>query len=215
MTATRRYKLLVSAGFALFAALYFLGRGTTDPAWVRPAVKTLPVLFLAAATWRIGRNGLPLLPSALLLSSMGDLAGDLHAFLWQIALFAAAHAAYIAVFVRRWKPTRASLAASALLAAAVLCAAYRIIAHIPGPAERAFVAIYMAVIATMAVAAMSQDTPYRWAYAAAALLFIFSDGCIAWNRYLVRIPHAAVWIMSTYFIAQFSFARLYLAERLR
>lgn len=213
----RRFGRIFTIGFLALAAVYIASLRIDDPVWFKPVAKTLPVLFLSMATWRVGRADgiLPLIPSALLLSSMGDLAGDLHAFLWQIGLFAAAHAAYIIGFLRRRRPTRASLvAAAALIAAAALFGTY-IASRIPGGIEQTFIIAYIAIITLMAASSVLQDSRFRWLYAAAAIVFMFSDSCIAWNRYVTRIPHATAWIMSTYFIAQYTIARLYIAERLR
>lgn len=198
-------------------AVYIASLHIGSPLWFKPAAKTLPVLFLSMATWRVGRSDgmLPLIPLALLLSSMGDLAGDLHAFLWQIGLFAAAHTAYIIGFLRRRRPTRASLAAAAVLVAAAALLGTYIASRIPGATEQTFVIVYIAVITLMAISSVLQGSRFRWLYAAAAAVFMFSDSCIAWNRYVTHLPHATAWIMSTYFVAQYTIARLYIAEKLR
>ncbi len=199
------------------AAVYVASLHIDAPVWFKAAAKTLPVLFLSMATWRVGRSDgiLPLIPIALLLSSMGDLAGDLHAFLWQIGLFAAAHTAYIIGFLRRRRPTPASIAAAAaFIAAAALLGTY-IAARIPSGIEQVFVVAYIAIITLMAISSVLQGSRFRWLYAAAAAVFMFSDSCIAWNRYVTHIPHATAWIMSTYFVAQYAIARLYIAEKLR
>ncbi len=145
---------------------------------------------------------------------MGDLAGDLHAFLWQIGLFAAAHTAYIATFYRRRLPTRGAVIFVVVLALAAAALAGYFISHVGDTTEKIFIAIYIAVITCMCATAALQQSRYRALYAAAALVFIFSDACIAWNKYVEPIPHAAVWIMSTYFAAQYTIARLYIRERL-
>lgn len=214
---SRDFKRLFTVAFAALVAVYILSFHVGSPTWFKPLAKTMPVLMLSMATWRAGRTegALPLLPLALLLSSMGDLAGDLHAFLWQIGLFAAAHIAYIAVFIRRCSPTKASrTAASVLISAAAVYGAY-IVPRISVTAEGIFIIVYITIITAMAVSAVLQGSRYRWWYAAAAIVFMFSDSFIAWNRYVARIPHATVWIMSTYLAAQYTIARLYLAEKLR
>lgn len=212
-----RFAKLFTAGFVAIVAVYVVSFRIGDPSWFRPLAKTMPVLFLGMATWRAGRSDsrLPFIPLALLLSSMGDLAGDLHAFLWQIGLFAAAHIAYIIGFIRRCNPTKAArTAVSVLISAAAVLGSY-IVPRIPVATERVFIIVYIMIITSMAISAVLQGSRYRWWYAAAAVVFMFSDSCIAWNRYVAHIPHATVWIMSTYLIAQYTIARLYLAEKLR
>lgn len=212
-----RFTRIFTIGFIVLVAAYVVSFRISDPSWFKPLAKTMPVLFLSIATWRAGRTDslIPFIPSALLLSSMGDLAGDLHAFLWQIGLFAAAHIAYIIGFIHRCNPTKAArTVASVFISAAVVLGSY-IVPRIPVATERVFIVIYIMIITSMAISAVLQDSRYRWWYAAAAVVFIFSDSCIAWNRYVAHIPHATLWIMSTYFAAQYTIARLYLSEKLR
>ncbi len=212
--STQRYINTITAGFAALVIVYAASFAADDPAWLRPAAKTLPVLFLSICAWRAGGSGLSFVPVALLLSSMGDLAGDLHAFLWQIGLFAAAHTAYIAAFCRRRRPTRGAVIFVVMLALAAAALAGYFISHVGDSTEKICIRIYIAVITCMCATAALQQSSYRALYAAAALVFIFSDACIAWNKYIEPIPHAAVWIMSTYFAAQYTIARLYIRERL-
>ena len=70
------------------------------------------------------------------------------------------------------------------------------------PAERAGVAVYGLVIAGMLYSALQ----YRGAYAAwfrfAALLFVFSDGVIAWSRFIGAVPGRTYVVMVPYYLAQ-------------
>lgn len=212
--STQRYINVITAGFTALVIVYAVSFAASDPAWLKPAAKTMPVLFLAICAWRTGGSGTAFVPAALLLSSMGDLAGDLHAFLWQIGLFAAAHIAYITGFGRRCRPTRGAVIFVAVLALAAAALAGYFISNIGDATERIFIAIYIAVITCMCAAAALQQSRYRTLYTAAALVFIVSDACIAWNKYVEPIPHAVIWIMSTYFAAQYTIARLYVRESL-
>lgn len=49
----------------------------------------------------------------------------------------------------------------------------------------------------------------------AALLFVFSDATIAWNKFVEPLPDATLRIMSTYYAAQYLFALLALAASSR
>jgi len=51
--------------------------------------------------------------------------------------------------------------------------------------------------------------------AALALLFVFSDATIAWNKFVEPLPDATLRIMSTYYAAQYLFALLALAASSR
>ena len=70
------------------------------------------------------------------------------------------------------------------------------------PAERAGVAVYGLVVAGMLYSALQ----YRGAYAAwfrfAALLFVFSDGVIAWSRFIGAVPGRTYVVMVPYYLAQ-------------
>ena len=70
------------------------------------------------------------------------------------------------------------------------------------PAERIGVAVYGAVIAGMLYSVLR----YRGAYAAwfrfAALLFVFSDGVIAWSRFIGAVPGRTYVVMVPYYLAQ-------------
>lgn len=135
-----------------------------------------PVLLLAVAVFCLRRKTLLPVGAALLLSALGDAAGAKGLFIPQMLFFALAHGAYIRYF---------------------LCAAGS--SHAAG---RIGVAVYGAVIAGMLYSVLR----YRGAYAAwfrfAALLFVFSDGVIAWSRFIGAVPGRTYVVMVPYYLAQ-------------
>lgn len=192
--------------FLLLVGLYAAGEAYRMPSTAFSVA--LPAIFLAIACAIFGRKERSerfWIAAALLLSGIGDLMGGIGRFIAQIAFFALAHATYIAAFARgiEWRPApRLATIPLVIIAAALLAA--RILPHIADPVEKSAVAAYMAVITLMASAAGARE----WSYAAAAALFMLSDSLIAWNKYVCRIPHATLWIMSTYYAAQLAFALL-------
>ena len=68
------------------------------------------------------------------------------------------------------------------------------------------VAIYTITIALMGWLALENvlatGISIRWLAAAGALVFIFSDATLAWNRFLRPVTNAPVWILSSYYGAQ-------------
>ncbi|MBQ5854344.1 MAG: lysoplasmalogenase, partial [Alistipes sp.] len=64
-----------------------------------------------------------------------------------------------------------------------------------------------------AAVTLNIESKHRVWYIVAALLFVFSDSCIAWNKFIARFDYAGLAIMTTYFTAQFIFANLALRER--
>ena len=183
----------VSLLFVAAVALYF-GRGVFGcNSWLwLDITKALPVALLGVTTWLYGGN--KLLPIAMLLSAAGDIAGEHGEFIYQIALFAVAHICFIAYFCRKASFKR------------------EIISNIDHTAFRIACSIYMLIIGSMAAVTLFIDSPRRWYYTAAALIFVFSDSCIAWNKFVEKFAYAGITIMATYFLAQLIFANLYLKE---
>ncbi|PQA73501.1 lysoplasmalogenase [Brucella oryzae] len=78
------------------------------------------------------------------------------------------------------------------------------------------VIIYAAALGVMAAQAMSRaigitpETPQRyaaWLAAAGGLFFMASDTLLAYGRFSLDIPLNGLWVLATYYTAQFLFAR--------
>lgn len=201
----------VSLLFVAAVALYF-GRGVFDcNSWLwLDITKALPVALLGVTTWLYGGN--KLLPIAMLLSAAGDIAGEHGEFIYQIALFAVAHICFIAYFCRKASFKRERLWQLALWCVILVLFGGFIISNIDHTAFRIACSIYMLIIGSMAAVTLFIDSPRRWYYTAAALIFVFSDSCIAWNKFVEKFAYAGITIMATYFLAQLIFANLYLKE---
>ena len=173
MHRTSRILALTTLLFAAGAALFF------TKAAALPYKVAYPVLLLAVAVFCLRRKTLLPVGAALLLSALGDAAGAKGLFIPQMLFFALAHGAYIRYF---------------------LCAG--VVPRVLDPAERIGVAVYGAVIAGMLYSVLR----YRGAYAAwfrfAALLFVFSDGVIAWSRFIGAVPGRTYVVMVPYYLAQ-------------
>ena len=127
-------------------------------------------------------------------------------FIPQMAFFALAHVAYVCWFLpRARRRLRAvSLAVTVPLLVFLFAA---IVPEAPFPAERIGVAVYGLVIAAMLYSALQYDGACAAGFRCAALLFVFSDAVIAWNRFIGPVP-ARTWIvMTTYYLAQYLFFR--------
>ena len=201
----------VSLLFVAAVALYF-GRGVFGcSSWLwLDITKALPVALLGVTTWLYGEN--KLLPIAMLLSAAGDIAGEHGEFIYQIALFAVAHICFIAYFCRKASFKRERLWQLALWCVILVLFGGFIISNIDHTAFRIACSIYMLIIGSMAAVTLFIDSPRRWYYTAAALIFVFSDSCIAWNKFVEKFAYAGITIMATYFLAQLIFANLYLKE---
>ena len=205
-------KIALVAGFLILAVLYFfVGDWGCDWLICRRWV-AVPTLFATLATALNFKRGGWLIPLALLASSAGDWAGAMGEFIFQIAFFAVAHIFYIADFVPKCKFTLKRTVALVLFSAIVLPFLGYVLMHIGNRVEMIAVAIYGVLIYSMGFTALIQNRRFSMFYAIAAMLFIFSDSCIAYNRVVDHIPNATMWIMTTYYAAQGIFCTLHLTR---
>ena len=161
-----------------------------------------PVLLLSLATFLSRRRELLPFGFAFLFSAAGDAVGARGLFIPQMAFFALAHCWFLPRARRRLRA--ASLAVTVPLLVFLFAA---IVPEAPFPAERIGVAVYGLVIAAMLYSALQYDGACAAGFRCAALLFVFSDAVIAWNRFIGPVP-ARTWIvMTTYYLAQYLFFR--------
>ena len=205
-------KIALVAGFLILAVLYFfVGEWGCDWLICRRWV-AVPTLFATVATALNFKRGGWLIPLALLASSAGDWAGAMGEFIFQIAFFAVAHIFYIADFAPKCKFSVKRIVALVLFSAIVLPFLGYVLMHIGDRVEMIAVAIYGVLIYSMGFTALLQNRKFSILYAIAAMLFIFSDSCIAYNRFVEHIPNATMWIMTTYYAAQGIFCTLHLTR---
>ena len=153
-----------------------------------------PVLLLSLATFLSRRRELLPFGFAFLFSAAGDAVGARGLFIPQMAFFALAHVSYVCWLLPVTVPLLVFLFAA-------------IVPEAPFPAERIGVAVYGLVIAAMLYSALQYDGACAAGFRCAALLFVFSDAVIAWNRFIGPVP-ARTWIvMTTYYLAQYLFFR--------
>ncbi|WAX93027.1 lysoplasmalogenase [Aminobacter sp. NyZ550] len=208
--------------FAICAVLAILGSLIAPDAsspwrWLHYLTKPTATLLLLVAVLR-GMDsrgyGLPI-AVGLGFAAAGDyflmLPGDY--FLAGLICFLLTHCAYI------WALTRDSkfagnigiFALFAVLAAAVFAGLW---SHLPSP-MRVPVAIYALVLAAMAAQALSRDRQLAGTSAQKAarfaalggLFFMVSDTVLAYGRFRWNIPYNAIWVLGTYYAAQYLFAR--------
>ena len=201
---------LGSAALAILASI-----GVLPTAWVF-AFKPLTTLLVLAHAWPRGADA----PTQRRLIRLGltlSLAGDVFllwpqsGFLPGLVAFLLAHLAYIAAFC---VPVR--LAARPLAFVAYALAALLILPPlwpgIPG-ALRAPVVAYVICLATMAAqagvwwrASAGGDAELARRAALGGLLFMVSDSLLAVNKFATALPLAALWILASYWLAQWCIA---------
>lgn len=192
---------------AILAAPWALDRPWL--AWVFKPLATLGVIAYAAGR---GRDA-PATRRWILAGLAASLAGDV-ALLWPqqgflpgLLSFLLAHLCYLVAFTRgtRLAARIAPFVAYAVVAGAILAALW------PGvpPALRAPVVVYVVALAAMAAqAAVHWRTgrPRGGVLALGGLLFVASDALLATNRFAGPLPLASLWVLATYWSAQWCIA---------
>lgn len=176
--------------------------------------KPLTTLLIAAMVWRMATTGhgyRRAVLAGLLLSLLGDvflmLPGDWFAF--GLGSFLLAHLCYLWAFRLRGDGFRPAwpVLAYGVVAAAVLAYLWP---HLPAELKIPVV-VYVAALAGMAAqaACVWRQRPDRAAAAAAmgGACFVLSDALLAIDRFAIAIPLASVWVLLSYWAAQWCIAR--------
>ena len=205
----------VSAALAIASALLL-----PDRWWPYALLKALTTVLVIVHGARRGAPGDAMrraLLAGLVLSLVGDVAllWPRQGFLPGLVAFLLAHLAYLVAFTRgvRLGAWPLAFAGYAVLAGVVLAVLW------PGvPASlRAPVVAYVACLAAMAaqtasawrVAGAGADAATRRRLAGAALggaLFLASDALLATNRFHAPLPLSTLWILASYWAAQWLIA---------
>ncbi len=208
--SSKGFITLVMVAYAILCAIYFVQHYCWDN--IFGVVIALPTLFAATLCFMRRRHGGWCIPLALLCSTMGDYAGAAGNFMAQLSLFAVAHIFFINDFLPRHKLSwPKSIAIAALAVAAGLYLNF-IVGHVGDATIKSAIVIYGVVIWLMAASAIAQSRDgYGW-YVVAAMLFIFSDGVIAYG-FVEPLPCATALIMPAYYAAQAIFTVLYMQRK--
>jgi uncharacterized membrane protein YhhN len=149
--------------------------------------------------------------AALACSALGDLAGAFGNFILQMGAFAAAHIFLISFFMKRYREKvekdrkltdKAKGYTLLIILMSVTIAGFAFSEIIPNAPEgiiRIGTGIYTVLICIMLVLALLQRSSL---YALGALLFVFSDFILAWNKFTAPIENAGLLIMIPYYLGQ-------------
>ena len=125
--------------------------------------------------------------------------------------FAAGHVFYIWFFVKRYfmkveHDRKLTARAKGYLAMLGVCLAglltvvfTKIVPSAPAGVERIGVSVYAVIISTMLLTGMLQRSSL---YALGAVLFVFSDFILAWNRFVEPVPGRDYLVLVSYYLAQ-------------
>ena len=196
---------------ALSALLAIVGNLLALPALIF-VFKPATTLLIIAWAWPRGADA-PAMRRWVRTGLVFSLAGDVflmwpEGFLPGLVSFLLAHLAYIVAFTRntRFAARPVAFVAYGLIAAALL---WQLWPSVP-PALRGPVLAYVVCLAAMAAQAgvlwlAARGTAAEAAARSAAfggLLFMTSDALLAFNKFDAPIPLAALWSLSTYWLAQ-------------
>lgn len=206
----------LAAATAVSALIAMLAAVAALPAPLLFVFKPLTTLLVIAHAWRRGADALRqrrLIGLGLALSLAGDVAllWPQRGFLPGLVAFLLAHLAYTAAFCVpvRLAARPLAFAGYALVALAILAPLWP---GIPG-ALRAPVVAYVVCLAAMAAQALAwwrtsvaPDAGLARSAALGGALFMVSDGLLATNKFAAPLPLAALWILASYWLAQWRIA---------
>ena len=193
----------ISATAVYLALTVFFFLPFDIPHKITPCVSALFIASLWLCPWQISL--------ALLFSALGDHFGSCGNFLAQMGFFALGHIWFIVYFISRYfkkvEPDRKLTGkAKGYLAMVIFCATvllcvvfFRIVPLVPPGILTIGVSIYAILICTMLVSAMLQRSSL---FALGAILFVFSDFILAWNKFVEPVPYRHYLVLVPYFLAQ-------------
>lgn len=215
-----RNAALWAMAIAVTAVLAITGALIAELRWLHYLCKPLATLLVAALVWTAlaaDRRYRGAILAGLLLSTLGDvfLMLPFDGFVYGLGSFLLAHLVYLFAFTRwqRLATWRWPFLVYALAAGGVLTLLW------PGlpPALKLPVLIYVAALAAMAaqaaVLALAR-TPRHARFAAwGGLSFVVSDALLALDRFHTPITAAPLWVLASYWIAQYLIGRSVEASR--
>ncbi|MFD0673286.1 lysoplasmalogenase [Cohnella sp. GCM10027633] len=197
--------LLILAMGALY--IWFI---PSDPEAVKLLFKLVPMaLILLYAYTGIVARGRPersqwLALTGLFFCMIGD--GTLRWFVVGLSMFLIGHLFYIAAFFRHRQFTKLRTATIVPIALYAGYFGWQLVDALRQDGDTALIApvlLYVTVIGLMAWTAILSGNRYA---ITGSMLFLASDTILSWNMFVSDISHSGVWIMTTYYGAQFLIA---------
>lgn len=189
----------------LVCAVVFIASTLVKPYAFSWLVKLLPMAILIIYTFikRDGRND-RLFLIGLLFSACGDFFLDYDRTNWFIFGLASFFIAHVFYLLTLW-PLCKEKSRFVLF---YIVYGVGIFSLIAGGLGELFVPVlfYMLVLLLMGLATLLSTKSNPWLIAG-GILFIFSDSLIGIDKFYLPIAHASVWIMFTYYAAQFSLVK--------
>lgn len=202
--------LFIIIGFILAAGWFFFPAMKPEGDCLWFAMR----LALPAALLALGGIGLipTLMTFGFVFCAIGDAMGVLGSFEGQMAGFALAHICFISYFIKGIRAPRPLpiiiIATTLLCLVPLVLAATKVIPQVRDLPIKIGCCIYALLLTgtvwTSIVSAFSIENGRKalpYVAAIGALLFLVSDFVLSWNRFTAHIPHASLYIMTTYYAA--------------
>lgn len=182
----------------------------SDPEAVKLTFKLIPMALILLYAYRgiaeqpTRERSRRLVLLGLFFCMIGD--GTLRWFVVGLSAFLVGHLFYLSAFfrVRRMSPAR--LAALVPIALYAGFFGWKLVDALRQDGDTGLIApvlLYVTAIGLMAWSATL--TGNRFAILG-SLLFLASDSVLSWNMFVEDVPHSGIWIMTTYYAAQFLIA---------
>ncbi|ACX66869.1 YhhN family protein [Paenibacillus sp. Y412MC10] len=202
----KRYALPL---FILIMSLLYIFFIPSEPLLIKLLFKLIPMWLIILFAYRQfpprATKVHYLLLSGLFFCMIGD--GTLIWFVVGLTFFLIGHLFYTAGFLGKWRYSLPRLLSIVPIAAYSVWMGIQLVTSLNSNGEQALifpVIAYIAVISTMLWTSVM--TGNRLAMLG-SLLFVISDSILSWNMFVSDILYSNVWIMTTYYAAQFLIAR--------
>lgn len=146
-----------------------------------------------------------LLLSGLFFGMLGDFL-IMFWFTFGLGAFLIGHLLYISGFIRHWRSSWLRLATVLPIAVYSIVMGSQLLSSLNEQGDSALglpVLFYVIVISVMGWSAIMTRNPLA---ILGSLLFLVSDSILSWDLFVSEIPYSGVWIMTTYYGAQYLIA---------
>lgn len=193
----------------LSAALYIF-LIPSDPEAVKLLFKLIPMALILLYAYMGGAERQPtershrIILCGIFFCMIGD--GTLRWFVVGLSAFLIGHLFYLSAFFRHRRMTPVRAAALVPIALYAGFFGWKLVEALQQDGDTGLIApvlLYVAVIGTMAWTAMLSGNRFA---IVGSLLFLASDSVLSWNMFVGDVPHSSIWIMTTYYAAQFLIA---------
>lgn len=192
----------------LMSALYIFVI-PSDPEGVKMLFKLIPMALIILYAYLqppvSGKRHHWTMLAGLAFCMIGD--GLLVWFIVGLSAFLVGHLFYMAAFFGKWTFSRLRFATIVPIAAYASFMGNELIQALIRDDEQSLiipVILYVAVISLMAWSAIMSGNKLA---IAGSLSFVISDSVLSWNMFVSDVSHSGIWIMTTYYVAQFLMAR--------